>query len=73
MEDDLSIDNHKPVGYIEDSAAKSNDDEGQTEETGLTESDDYEDYEEIDEEMFLKAATTTVGGANAPSIKNQIS
>ena len=47
-----------------------------TEETGIEEADeDYEDYEEMTEEMFLQASqdANVKGGANAPSVKNQIS
>lgn len=46
---------------------------GETEETGLTESDDFENFEEETEEAFLLAASSAIGGANAPSNNNQIS
>ena len=46
---------------------------GETDETGLTESDDFENYEEETEELFLRQAAAAQGGANAPANNNQIS
>ena len=44
-----------------------------TEATGLTESEDFENYEEETEELFLASVATSKGGKNAPAMINQIS